>query len=105
MPSQNDIKNSSPSAAPVQSATRPTPTAPAKPAATATTSSASRFREGECILLVLSPTGTVHPVVNKPGGAGGVRIFESAEAAAVEQQTNPRLVNFQFAILPLKDLF
>lgn len=126
MPSQNDIKNSAPST-PAPSATPTTPTVSAPSAATATTSNASpsgqlkkidavlaqanrkapgvKFTAQECVLLVLTPMGTIHPVVNKPGGPVGVRVFDDAEEAMAEHSSNPRISALPFAVVGLKDLF
>lgn len=61
------------------------------------------FRE-ESIVLILSPKNTVHPMVEK-NNPNGIRIFESAEAAASEVLGSQRLSQFRFAVIPLKGLF
>jgi len=110
MPSQKDMETSALPKAPesVKPATPATPTAPVQPAAPATTSSvapsADKFRD-DCIVLILSPKGTVHPMVNKPGGAPGARIFENSDAAVSEVLSNKIASTNPFAIIPLKGLF
>lgn len=116
MPSQKDMETSAPitpepSAKP---ATPATPTAPAAPAATATTSPSTpsatvnpetgiQFKD-ECIVLVLGPKGTVHPMV-QPANPAGVRIFESADAAISEVMTSRVASTRPFAVVALKGLF
>jgi len=95
-----------------------TPTSPAPNAAGNTSSKSSGlvgpagpppaqlpepFRD-ECIVLILSPKNTVHPVVH-PTNNNSVRIFENAESAASEVLGSKTLSKYRFAVLPLKGLF
>jgi len=100
MPSQQDIAATAATqtAQTAQSAKPIPPAPPAQPAAQ------PRFTE-ECIILVLSPRGTVHPFVDKTPGKPGVRIFNTAELAALELQTNVLLSSHPAAIVSLKELF
>lgn len=73
------------------------------PAGSAPTAPAEPFRE-ECIVLILSPRNTVHPVVH-PMNNNSVRLFETAEAAASEVLGSKTLSKYRFAVLPLRGLF
>lgn len=64
------------------------------------------FKGSECIILVLAPNKTVHPVINKPGsGAAGIRIFDTPELASLELMNNKVLMSNPSAIVPLKEFF
>ena len=122
-PLMQDTKNAQPnsgSSPAAKPANHPTPTSPAPSAVEPTTSKSGGliqsapvnsaplalkdpFRE-ECIVLILSPKNTVHPVVH-PTNPAGIRVFESAEAASSEVLSSKTLSKFRFTVLPLKGLF
>lgn len=98
-------------------ATPPTPTASAKPADKTTSSSSApsasapsinpatgvAFKE-DCIVLVLGPQGTVHPMV-APKNPSGIRVFENSDAALSEVMASKIVSKRPFAIVALKGLF
>lgn len=113
MPSQKDMETST-SIQPATPAPQPTPTTNAAPAVVATTSNSSlspapkptkaeSFRE-ECIVLVLSPRGTVHPMID-PKAPAGVKVYSDADMATAAVMESKLVNSLPFAVIPLKGLF
>lgn len=96
-------------------ATPPTHTSSVTPAAGATTSKPApsapsinpatgvQFKD-DCIVLILGPKGTVHPMID-PKSPTGVRVFEDAEAALAQVSASKVASSRPFAIIALKGLF
>ena len=102
-PTEDQKQQPTPSPTPAAPTANPhTSTSSAKAAAVDTTSKQSVFRD-ECIVLVLSPRKTVHPVID--GTTQKVRIFDNAELASVEILGSKILQSHPSAVIPLKDLF
>lgn len=114
MENQKQPKASGSNGSPASSVNPPT-VAPSAPTADSNTTSKSSlsvqnpsnpFKGSECIILVLAPNKTVHPVINKPGsGNAGIRIFDTPELAALELMNNKVLMSHPSAIIPLKEFF
>jgi hypothetical protein len=111
MPSQKDTETSA-SAESVKPATPTTPTPAVAPAATATTSKPSvsinpatgaQFKD-DCIVLVLGPKGTVHPMID-PKNPAGIRVFENANEALGQIESSKVASTRPFAIIALKGIF
>lgn len=84
----------------------PAPAPAAEPVKANPQNPANPFRGSECIILVLAPNKSVHPVINKPGsGQAGIRIFDTPELAALELTSNKILMSHPSAIVPLKEFF
>lgn len=117
MPSQKDMETSA-SVESAKPATPPTHTSSVTPAAGATTSKPApsapsapsinpatgvQFKD-DCIVLILGPKGTVHPMID-PKSPTGVRVFEDAEAALAQVSASKVASSRPFAIIALKGLF
>lgn len=103
---------SAPAAQSVKPATPATPTPSAAPAAVDTTSKPSvsinpatgiQFRD-DCVVLVLGPKGTVHPMID-PKNPAGIRVFENANEAMGQIESSKVASTRPFAIIALKGLF
>lgn len=113
MPSQKDMETSA--AIPAESVKPATPTTPmpsAPPVVGATTSKSSsstpppvteKFQD-HCIVLILSPRGSVHPMIDLNNPAG-VRIFDNPDVAVTEVMSSKVASANPFAVIPLKGLF
>lgn len=93
------------------SAASPTPTSPAAVAVAATTPALSESRQKkrdanaeEFIILIRSPRGTLHAVMDTKKGPGAIAVFHSGEAAANVLTSTPACLNNPSVIIPVEGL-
>lgn len=76
---------------------------PPEALAKARQSRVDRNRE-EFIILIRSPRGTVHALMNPKAGPGALAVFHSAEAAADVLMQNPACVNNKSCLMSVEGL-
>jgi len=85
---------------------KPGPTLPAlkRPAAQAPVKSTEEQNGESFIILIKSPRGTLHALMNPKAGQGAIAVFHTAEAAAAVLTSNPVCLNNKSCIIQVEGL-